>query len=117
MLSPLRLGERDRRVASARARLGEAAFAAAWSEGRLMTLEQAVECALASAEPPPLKRARTRRPARASSTGPRSMRPRTPPLPGAPAPTPRGDHVRRVGAGRALGETPDRGRPGESTGS
>jgi non-specific serine/threonine protein kinase len=41
--------EDDRRVASARAGLGEAAFGAAWSEGRSMTLEQAVEYALASA--------------------------------------------------------------------
>ncbi len=40
----------DRCVASARAGLGETAFAAAWEEGRAMTLEQAVEHALASAE-------------------------------------------------------------------
>jgi DNA-binding CsgD family transcriptional regulator len=34
-------------AAAARAALGEAAFAAAWAEGRAMTLEQVVACALA----------------------------------------------------------------------
>ena len=43
----------DRLVASARAALGDAAFAAAWGAGRSMTLEQAVEYALASAEEEP----------------------------------------------------------------
>jgi tetratricopeptide (TPR) repeat protein len=37
----------DKRVASTRARLGDMAFAAAWAEGRAMTLEQAIEYALA----------------------------------------------------------------------
>ncbi len=36
----------DKRVASARAALGEGAFAAAWAEGRAMTLGQAIEYAL-----------------------------------------------------------------------
>ncbi len=37
----------DRRLASTRGALGEAAFSAAWAEGRAMTLEQAIEYALA----------------------------------------------------------------------
>jgi len=36
-------------VAEGRAALGEAAFAAAWSEGRAMSLEQAIEYALGDA--------------------------------------------------------------------
>ncbi len=43
-------GRRDRwedDLASARATLGEAAFAAAWAEGRAMTLEETIACALA----------------------------------------------------------------------
>jgi hypothetical protein len=36
----------DRRLASTRSGLGEAAFATAWAEGRAMTLEQAIEYAL-----------------------------------------------------------------------
>jgi len=47
--------EHDRYVASTRAALGEAAFAGAWRDGRAMTLEQAVEYALASAEAAPPK--------------------------------------------------------------
>jgi len=39
--------DHEQRVASTRAALGEAAFAAAWAEGRAMTLEQAIEYALA----------------------------------------------------------------------
>ena len=41
-------------LAASRSRLGEEAFAAAWSEGRAMTLEEAVEYAL---EPPPESKA------------------------------------------------------------
>ena len=37
----------DRHEATTRAVLGDAAFAAAWAEGRAMTLEQAIEYALA----------------------------------------------------------------------
>jgi ATP/maltotriose-dependent transcriptional regulator MalT len=45
--------EFDRLVASVRAQLGEAAFAAAWAEGKAMTREQAIDCALQSFHPPP----------------------------------------------------------------
>src|SRR5436853_427788 len=38
--------DHDRAVAAARAALGEEAFAAAWAEGRAMTLEQAIAFAL-----------------------------------------------------------------------
>jgi hypothetical protein len=38
--------DRDRCVAVARARLGEAAFVAAWEEGRALSLDQAVAYAL-----------------------------------------------------------------------
>jgi predicted ATPase len=41
--------EYDRAVATCRAALGEEAFAAAWAEGRSMTLEQTLEYALAEA--------------------------------------------------------------------
>jgi predicted ATPase/class 3 adenylate cyclase len=41
----------DERVAATRAGLGDAAFATAWAEGRAMTLEQAIECGLASGRP------------------------------------------------------------------
>jgi hypothetical protein len=36
----------DREVTGARTALGEEAFAAAWAEGRAMSLEQAIHCAL-----------------------------------------------------------------------
>jgi hypothetical protein len=38
----------DQYVATTREQLGEVAFAQAWAEGRAMTLEQAIECALAT---------------------------------------------------------------------
>jgi len=38
--------EYERTMAEGRAALGEAAFAAAWAEGRAMSLEQALEYAL-----------------------------------------------------------------------
>jgi hypothetical protein len=38
--------EYERTVAETRAALGDAAFAAAWAEGRAMSLEQAVEYGL-----------------------------------------------------------------------
>ena len=41
--------EYERTVAEGRAALGEAAFAAAWAEGRAMSLEQAVAYALSDA--------------------------------------------------------------------
>jgi hypothetical protein len=40
--------DHDKYVASARAGVAETAFAAAWAEGRAMTLEQAIEYALAA---------------------------------------------------------------------
>jgi tetratricopeptide (TPR) repeat protein len=48
-LPPPERDEHDRAVAAARAALGEEAFAAAWAEGRAMTLEAAVRFALAGA--------------------------------------------------------------------
>jgi Tfp pilus assembly protein PilF len=45
-LSPMARVRYDRRVAQARAALSEDAFASAWSEGRALTLEQAIEYAL-----------------------------------------------------------------------
>ncbi len=48
-LLPMWRIEHDRGVAAAREQLGEAAFAQAWAEGRAMTMEQAIECALESA--------------------------------------------------------------------
>ncbi len=44
--SPQDQADYDRRLASTREALGEAAFAAVWAEGRAMTLEQAIEYAL-----------------------------------------------------------------------
>jgi predicted ATPase/DNA-binding SARP family transcriptional activator len=44
-----RSADDDARVAAARAALGEEAFAAAWAEGRSMTIEQTLEYALAEA--------------------------------------------------------------------
>jgi len=38
----------DQHIALTRARLGEAAFAAAWAEGRALTLDQAIEYALSA---------------------------------------------------------------------
>jgi hypothetical protein len=43
--------ENERALASARAALDEAAFAAAWTEGRALSLEHAVEYARAPGEP------------------------------------------------------------------
>ncbi len=45
--SPASQIKHEERVASTRAGLGEATFATAWAEGRAMTLEQAIEYALA----------------------------------------------------------------------
>lgn len=45
-LRPVDRSDVERDVADARAALGEEAFAAAWAQGRAMTLEQAVEYAL-----------------------------------------------------------------------
>jgi len=43
---PFMLDERERHIAAARAQLGEEAFQRFWSEGRSMTLEQALDLAL-----------------------------------------------------------------------
>jgi len=45
-LYPKNKEELDRKVATARASLGEEAFAEAWQQGRAMTIEQAIEYAL-----------------------------------------------------------------------
>jgi|SRR5579871_57973 len=45
-LSPNEKEELDRKVATARASLGEEAFAEAWEQGQAMTIEQAIEYAL-----------------------------------------------------------------------
>ena len=47
-LAPQDQAEYEGRLASTRSRLGAATFAAAWAEGRAMTLEQAIEYALAT---------------------------------------------------------------------
>ncbi len=47
-LSPPAQANKDRRIASMRAAIGDVAFEAAWAEGRAMTLEQAIEYALAA---------------------------------------------------------------------
>jgi predicted ATPase/DNA-binding CsgD family transcriptional regulator len=49
---PLYRAEYDRGVAAARATLDEAHFSSAWSEGRSMTPDEAVEYALGTEEPP-----------------------------------------------------------------
>ena len=46
ILAPADRADHDRDVAAVRAALGEAAFAAAWAEGRAMTMEQAIAEAL-----------------------------------------------------------------------
>jgi len=45
-LEPIHRVEYDRTVAAIQTQLNEAAFAAAWAEGRAMTLEQAIAYAL-----------------------------------------------------------------------
>jgi hypothetical protein len=45
-MSPKERAEHDHAIASARAALGEEAFAAAWAEGRMMTIEEAIVFAL-----------------------------------------------------------------------
>jgi molybdopterin-guanine dinucleotide biosynthesis protein len=45
-LTPAQLAAHDRDVATARKRLDPESFAAAWAEGRTMTLEQAIAYAL-----------------------------------------------------------------------
>ncbi len=56
-LPPVDRPAHDRLVATVRASLGEAAFRAAWEDGRTMALDDAIACALAAAgpeaDPPP----------------------------------------------------------------
>ncbi len=47
-LAPQEQADYDRRLAFTRKGLGDASFAAAWAEGQAMTLEQAIEYALAA---------------------------------------------------------------------
>src|SRR5205814_5780325 len=51
--STIRRAEHEQNADAARAALGEAAFAAAWTEGRALGLEEAVRYALAPEEPTP----------------------------------------------------------------
>src|SRR6185437_5432716 len=46
-LTPGERGDHDRAIAALRAVLGEAAFAAAWAEGRALPLDEAIALALA----------------------------------------------------------------------
>ena len=50
-LSPVRRSRYERTVAAVRASLARQAFAAAWAEGRAMTLEQAIAYALEETNP------------------------------------------------------------------
>ena len=63
VVSPAQRAEYDRHMATLRARLDETALAAAWVEGRAMTLEQAIEYALAPDEAPSRTARRKDRPA------------------------------------------------------
>jgi non-specific serine/threonine protein kinase len=49
-LPPVHRAAYERTVTAARDRLGEAAYAAAWVAGRMLTLEQALDLALAVAD-------------------------------------------------------------------
>ena len=51
-ISPSNRSDYRRNLAAVRRELGDAALAAAWSEGRTMTLEQAVACAVAVGDDP-----------------------------------------------------------------
>jgi len=50
VMNPTARDEHDREVAVARAQLGDAAFTAAWAEGRAMAMEQAIAYALSGAD-------------------------------------------------------------------
>jgi hypothetical protein len=52
LLPPAERAEHDRAAAAIRTALGAAAFAAAWAEGRAMSLDEAVADALESHAPP-----------------------------------------------------------------
>jgi len=51
-LSPSEHTDDERHTAATRAALGEEAFAAAWNEGRSLSLEQAIALALQEPTPP-----------------------------------------------------------------
>ena len=55
-ISPIERAAYEQAIAAARARLGEQAFAAAWAEGRTMTLEQVLAWREAASLPEPLPR-------------------------------------------------------------
>jgi non-specific serine/threonine protein kinase len=59
VIDPVDQPEYDRLIAALRATLGEEAFAAAWAEGRALTLERAIEVALAELEQPTAELAQT----------------------------------------------------------
>ena len=69
---PVDQASRDQWVAPTRAALGDIPFAAAWAEGRALTLDQAVEYALAWLEPE--KPAKARQPGREPKGGPLTAR-------------------------------------------
>jgi non-specific serine/threonine protein kinase len=64
----------DHYTTTTRARLGEAAFAAAWAEGRAMTLDQAVEYGIVAAQALATTRGKSR--AAATDAGPLTLRER-----------------------------------------
>jgi predicted ATPase/class 3 adenylate cyclase/DNA-binding CsgD family transcriptional regulator len=68
-IPPVYRAEYDHSVAAARAQLGERAFAAAWAEGRTMTLEQALAAQGKAMIPTPM-------PAGPASTSPAGLMPR-----------------------------------------
>jgi non-specific serine/threonine protein kinase len=54
-LPPTYRADYDRQMSHLRARLEETALTAAWAEGRAMTIEEAIECALEPGAPPTTK--------------------------------------------------------------
>ena len=70
-LPPIEQANYEQALAAARTQLGEAAFAAAWQEGRTMTPEQALAARGAATSPPPtLAEAPSTAPAKTASTYP-----------------------------------------------
>jgi predicted ATPase/DNA-binding CsgD family transcriptional regulator len=68
--------DHDRCVAAVRAGLGETAFAAAWAEGRTMTLEQAIDDALAAEAPAAIGAKAAATPSAKTNAGPLTPRER-----------------------------------------
>jgi hypothetical protein len=52
LTAPVRRGDHAAAVAAVRAALGEATFAAAWAEGRALSPDRALACALEAAPAP-----------------------------------------------------------------